>query len=303
MSSADTIVVPGRNSTIYRPVDEVDGVRVVESLATTVSVYAGPSNRIAQLIQFGQLKDRPLMYIRRSEAVHYIGVSGNGDRRLCKQLKNHLPHGEVFVVCWRDDRIGMKTARYFEARCIQFADEAGTKLDNQVRPHIPEMTASERADHERLLFDALFLVYDTGCRALQKTKVSPEKKRGKIALADAYVAIGTLKIPSNASTFELKANGVWARGFQVGNRFYVMPGSEYCVKATDSLTAPIVLRRKKLEQDKILAPIAGVQDRKRLVTWLNCKSDAIAAKILTGWQVNSKVWKKAPRCPLVRVVD
>jgi hypothetical protein len=64
-------------------------------------------------------------------------------------------------------------------------------------------------EHERLLFDALFLVYDTGCHALQKTKVSPEKKKGKIALADAYVAIGTLKIPSNASTYELKANGVW----------------------------------------------------------------------------------------------
>ncbi len=36
MSAADAIVVPGRNSTIHRPVDEVDGVRVVKSLSTPV---------------------------------------------------------------------------------------------------------------------------------------------------------------------------------------------------------------------------------------------------------------------------
>ena len=36
MSAADTIVVSVRNSTICRPIDEVDGVRVVEALATPV---------------------------------------------------------------------------------------------------------------------------------------------------------------------------------------------------------------------------------------------------------------------------
>ena len=45
-----------------------------------------------------------------------------------------------------------------------------------------------------------------------------------------------------------------------------------------------------------------MKDRKRLVAWLDCGSDAIAAKVLTGWQVNSKVWRKAQRSPLVHVV-
>lgn len=81
-----------------------------------------------------------------------------------------------------------------------------------------------------------------------------------------------------------------------------MPGGEYFLAATKSLTRPIVLRRNELAKQQVLAPIKGVKDRKRLLAWLDCGSAAIAAKLLTGWQVNSKVWKKAPHCPLVHVV-
>jgi hypothetical protein len=304
-SSAATFDVPGRHTAILRHGEELNTVRHLDSSASPVSVFAGPSSKVRELIEFGGLDGRPLAYLHCSSTSPsaYIGHSGNGERRLGEQVKARPHFDELYVVSFKDPSTGMKPARYAEARFIQLADAAGTKLDNVDRPTPPEMTEPERADHERLLFESLFPLYDAGCRILEKRPVPTKKKNCKDELVDAQVVFGPIKIPLNAPAFELKAKkGQWARGFAVGNRFYVMPGADYALKATKSLTSPIVIRRTVLEKQKILAPIKGVKDRKRLVAWLDCGSDAIAAKVLTGWQVNSKVWRKTPRCPLVHVV-
>jgi hypothetical protein len=302
-SSAATFDMPGRHTAILRQGERLDAIRYLGSSANPVLVFAGSSSMVKELVEFGKLDGRPLVYLLLSSTSAYIGHSGNGERRLGDQVKARPHHDELFVVCSNGQSIGMKTVRYLEARYIQLADAAGTKLDNVDRPAPPEMTEPERADHERLLFESLFPLYDAGCRILKKRLVPTKRKNAKDEPVDARVVFGPIKIPLNAPAFELKAKkGQWARGFMVGNRFYVMPGADYILKATKSLTSPIVIRRTVLEKQKILAPIKGVKDRKRLVAWLDCGSDAIAAKVLTGWQVNSKVWRKTPRCPLVHVV-
>jgi len=170
----------------------------------------------------------------------------------------------------------MKPARYLEARYIQLADAASTKLENVDRPAIPEMTEPERADHERLLHETLFPLRDAGCRILEKRSAPAQMKNGKNEPVEARIVIGPIKIPLNAPAFELRAKGgLWARGVKIGERFYVMPGSEYCLVATKSLTRSIVIRRNELEKQQVLAPIKGFRDRKRLLAWLDCGSDAI----------------------------
>ncbi len=306
-TSADTnrFVVPGRHTSILRHGEGLDAMRHLSSAANPVSVFAGPSVKVKELVEFGRLDGRPLVYLLFSStsASSYIGLSGNGERRLAKQVKARPHFDKLFVVCFNDSRIGMKTAHHFEARMIELGDAAGTKLTNGARPKVPEMSEPERADHERLMFEALILLHDAGCRTFEKSPASSKKTNGKNEPADAHIVFGPVKIPLNAPAFDLKAKGgLWARGVKVGERFYVMPGGEYFLAPTKSLTRPIVLRRNELEKQPVLAAIKGVKDRKRLLAWLDCGSAAIAAKLLTGWQVNSAVWKKAPRCPLVHVV-
>jgi hypothetical protein len=304
-SSTATFDVPGRHTAILRHGEEANAIRHLTSLASPVSVFAGPSSKVKELIEVGNLEDRPLAYLHCSTTIPsgYIGHSGNGERRLGEQVKARPHFDELYVVCFKDPNTGMTPARYTESRLIQLADQSGTKLENIDRPAIPDMTESERADHERLFHELLIPLRDAGCHILEKRPVPATMKKKSEQPADAHVAFGPIKIPLNAPIFELEARaGMWARGVAANDRFYIMPGSEYWRAATKSLDKCYVLRRNELEKQQILANIRHVTDRKRLVAWIDCGSKAIAAKILTGWRVNGNVWKKVPRCPLVFVV-
>src|SRR5664280_2914444 len=199
-SSAATFDMPGRHTAILRHGERLDAIRYLGSSANPVSVFAGSSSMVKELVEFGKLDGRPLVYLLLSSTSTsaYIGHSGNGERRLGDQVKARPDHDELFVVCSNGQSIGMKTVRYLEARYIQLADTAGTKLDNVDRPAPPEMTEPERADHERLLFESLFPLYDAGCRILKKRPVPTKRKNAKDEPVDAQVVFGPIKIPLNA---------------------------------------------------------------------------------------------------------
>ena len=293
---------PGWTTTIYRPVEEIDGLRVAHSLASTVSVYIGPAARITDLIEFGALKDRPLVYLLIAHGrLGYIGKSGDGDRRLCDQLKKFNFSEEVFIVCWNDARIGERTAEYFEARFIEIAMAAGSKLANQAAPRLPSMTAAEAADHEHLLYVTRLILHDSGCRVLDPLQPLSDKKSSKDG--QAAVGVGSVNIPANAPVFKLKpsARQLFARGLQVGGSFYVMPGSEYRLDQNTSLVRPIKQRRKAIEEQGILEPHADKKNVARLLAYLECKSSASAGKILTGWHIGSNAWQRVHSMPLVHV--
>jgi hypothetical protein len=204
---ANRRVAPGRHTSILRHGEEYDAIRHVTSSASPVSVFAGPSSKVKELVEFGNLDGRALAYLHCSTTIRsgYIGHSGNGERRLGEQVKARPHFDELFVVCFKDPSIGMTPARYAEARFIQLADEAGSKLDNVDRPAIPDMTESERADHERLLHEMFIPLRDAGCRILEKRLAPATTKNGKSEPADAHVVFGPIKIPLNAQTFELNA--------------------------------------------------------------------------------------------------
>lgn len=117
---------------------------------------------------------------------------------------------------------------------------------------------------------------------------------------DARVISSGVDIPMDAAAYELKINGVWARGIEVDDdHFYVLPGSEYRLKANKGLHRKIVDRRKEIEKDGILAPIAGDEHRMRLIALINLGARAKAAKTLTGSHLLAKVWKSVPSCPFL----
>jgi hypothetical protein len=300
--AADQRSVPGWTTTIYRPVANVDGLRVAHSLATTVSVYIGPAVKISELIEFGALKNRPLVYVLAAHGLlAYIGRSGDGDRRLCDQLKKYTFSEEAFAVCWNDARIGDKTAEYFEARFVELAMSAGTKLANKAVPKLPNMSAAEASDHEHLVYDARLILHDAGCRVLDPLAPLSDKKSSKDG--QAIVGIGSLNIPPGAPMFKMtrSARFMFARAVQVDGSFFVLPGSEYWLEPNPSLVRPIKLRRQAIEKQKILEPHPDNEKVARLLAYLECKSAASAAKILTGWHIGSRAWERVPSTPLVHV--
>ena len=91
-----------------------------------------------------------------------------------------------------------------------------------------------------------------------------------------------------------------ARAIKVDEQhFYVLPGSEYRLKANKGLQRQIIARRKKIENDRILAPIPSDDSRMRLLSLVNLGAPAKAAKVLTGSHLRSAKWKPVPACPFL----
>jgi hypothetical protein len=306
----------GRHISIFQPFGgRASGVRRVATRVSPVLGFAGPVSEVKKIVEFGELERTPSVYLLElksttAQAHVYVGRTGDGERRLAEQVSKYSCE-HLYVVRLSHDE-SVQHARFTELRLYDECKKQGIKLANRMRPNffrtMEEMTDTERADHECLFRDELDAFCFLGFRNLEKSQALP-KTESKAEPPATDVRLGSIKIPAKAPEYELSANSLWARGFQVDNRFYVMPGSEYCINETDSLHKTISDRRNPInelenrEKRKILVPIRGSEDRLRLVAWLDCDSMAIAGKLLTGWQTNSSVWKKVPRHPLVYATD
>jgi len=71
------------------------------------------------------------------------------------------------------------------------------------------------------------------------------------------------------------------------------------VLSRDSLHRTIIGRRKEIENEHILAPIPGDEDRMRLLALVNLGARAKAAKVLAGSHLLASVWKPVPSCPFL----
>jgi hypothetical protein len=98
-------------------------------------------------------------------------------------------------------------------------------------------------------------------------------------------------IPDNGTCKRLKCRELRAAGYDVGARFHVLPGADYCYASRSGLSSHNRLRRRALEAMDVLEPLPGVTDYARLRVGLNCRSAAIAAKILTGEHIGTRAWQ------------
>ena len=296
----------GPHSSIYRAGERIDGVRRAESLTSSVVAYAAPTTDVAKLVEFGELEGKHLAYTllssQPSSAARlppYFGLSGNGERRLADQIRERPEYDCVALVTSRDARVAATYAKFVEAFSVKFADDNNIQIANVARPKLPDLSELERLDYEQLFWQGQRGLYDLNCFVLYPSPPVADRP-STIKQSGARVGNGELRIPNDAEAFELNVNGVVARAIRVDEQhFYVLPGSEYRLKANKALHRKIIARRMRIENDRILAPIPGDDSRMRLLSLVNLGAPAKAAKVLTGSHLRSVKWKPVPACPFL----
>jgi hypothetical protein len=299
-SNTETPVTTGRHTSIFSRDNSVDGIRRAESLRSPLVAYTSPTNAIAQLVEFGKLENRYLNYCMLSNTEPpYQGLSGNGERRLADQVRDRPGYERIAVVTTEDTRFGARFFEWFESYSMQQADKKGIQIANVARPKLPPLTEPERVEFEYLFNEAQLALRDLNCCILHPTL----PLRGLYYSAepiDARGGGGALRIADDAPTFELNVNGVSARAIKADEKhFYVLPGSEYRLKANKDLHRGIIKRRMEIEKSGILSPIPGDEERMRLMSLVNLGAPAKAAKTLTGSHLLAKVWRPVPSCPFL----
>ena len=109
--------------------------------------------------------------------------------------------------------------------------------------------------------------------------------------------IGVTVVPIGVEEQSLAFGGLWARGYQYGDRFIVAAGAEMRREANPSANRHTRDRRARLIKAGAAKPVDDTHDRYRLDVAVAFPSRAIAAKCLAGAHVGSEKWRPllAPR--------
>jgi hypothetical protein len=100
----------------------------------------------------------------------------------------------------------------------------------------------------------------------------------------------TMAIPAGAVRMLLNRRGLQAEGYAVGNRFHLHPCAQYSYADKAGLSEDNCQRRRDLEAMGLPDPVSCA----RLRVGLDCKSLAMAGKILSGAPIGSEAWQQQP---------
>jgi hypothetical protein len=280
--------------------DPVSGLRNVDSFGSILQVCAAPFSDLNQLMTTVS----PQAYVAYliDAAKIYTG-HGNGDRKIGERLKpEELNQAQVYVIYSLDPRYDKRVAAYVEARLIDVAFELGIPLANSKRP-FGRNGLRICPNQEQLVVHAEFLLKVAGFRRFWEARQDNTDRPARVAatadLHDMFVVEPEdLVIPDTAVLKRLVHTKLQAEGYQVGKRFLVMPGADYCHETKSGLSDDNRARRKVIEelnkQDHLLQELLGITDRRRLRVGLDCRSAPIAAKIITGEHVDNDAWEEVP---------
>jgi hypothetical protein len=281
------------SAVIHRPFGGTRLYRRISDRATRLVVHAFPMSELPKVAAAGLLNTCGA-YVMTDGRLAYVGESRRPSRRLSEHAADAAKRfaRECFVVGGCDKLL----AADLQYRLTRLAVDAGVvtvwKGANAVEP---DLSDDERATHDRIAADALRLLHDAGCRIFHPV-VEPEESPQAMTPAQAEVApddppdpadcepmaIGVSTVPLGSQEFELRFGGLWARGYWAAGRFVVSAGSEVRQAINDSAPALTRARRDELFAAGVLAPIAGVGDRRRLTVAISFPSTSIAAKVLAG---------------------
>ena len=295
-------------SIIHRPAGGIAGVREVFDDASRLAVWSFPMAHARDLLV--AKSSVTACYILAGHDTVYLGETNNLYRRLSEHLLDSTKAfaREVFVVTGIGDAPFDKTTAVF----LQWAlDHAAEKVGlvavlKGVNPRLLDLAPWRRATLDRIVEDALRLLFDAGCRAFHSNCASmrpvlpnaelPEQQSPDIA-GDAAEAddtgpmeIGVAATPTGVPEFELSYGDLWARGYPSNDGFVVTAGSEVRTSINASVNPILHTRRQDLAAAGVLAEIPGLSDRMRLSVSVWFPSSAIAAKVVTGAHVASSKW-------------
>jgi Fe-S cluster assembly iron-binding protein IscA len=287
-------------SKIYRPAGGVSGLRLIQNGASRIAVWAFPMAEATSIALPRAVS--AIAYVLLSHDMAYFGESKNGLARVVDHLADPTKSfaREAYVVTgypepWPDKL----PAIYLQYRLWSIAQAAGhLNIANVQRPQTPVAANEDRGLLERYVEDARLLLRDGGCHALDSNfasqrRLAPpvEQDEDTIVPEDMVpIRIDVIAMPPIGGELELDYMGLWARGYPSEGGFVVLPGAEFRTAVNASAQEIIKTRRAQLNDAGALVEIAGVGDRSRLLVALWFPSPAIAAKVVTGAHIGSRVW-------------
>ena len=301
-----------RSTIIHRTGPDITGIREVIDEVSGVTVHAFPMAMVRDIVPARAMMTA--CYLLAGIDRLYVGES----IRIGRRLYDHAADPgkafarEVFVITKNEGArpFDIAAALFLQHHFTGAAEQAGLMI-MQKGTGAPALALSrDRAAYfrhmarisERLLFDA-------GCRAFHCTADRPQIIAAdtepdavpEIGCADPNAAdeagpmeIGVLATPAGAAEHQLAYCGLWARGYPADGGFVVTAGSEVRSDINASVNPILRTRRNELEGAGVLADIAGVAERRRLLVSVWFPSPAIAAKVITGAHVASTKWTAVP---------
>ena len=279
---------------------DASGLREIDSFGSILRVRAAPFSALDRLMTTaGRLTH--VTYVIDAPRI-YTG-QGKGDRKIGDRLDpQELKQAQVYVIHSLDPRFDKLAASYVEDRLVDIAEEVGVSLANRKRP-LGRDGLYICPNLEQLVVHAEFLLAAAGFRRFEEARqCTPDRPARLAATADLHdvfvVEPEDLVIPDTAVFKRLVHTKLQAEGYQVGKRFLVMPGADYCYETKSGLSEDNRARREAIEKlDKragLLQVLPGVTDSCRLRVGLDCRSAPIAAKIISGEHVDNNAWEEAP---------
>jgi hypothetical protein len=272
----------------------VSGLRTIDSLGSILRVTAAPFSELDRAK--ARISSPYIAYVVDTDPA-YAGY-GRLNREIGDRVKELLRAAtQVYIIDGNDTRFAKYEAAYIEARLIETGAKLGV-LANRARPFGRDGLAIS-PDHEQLVVHARILLSVAGFgrfdEAQPRRSDLPGPLTGISNLHDVHVLDpNTMTAPAGALRMRLNWRGLQAEGYIVGSRFRLLPHADYCFETKTGLSDDNRDRRRAIEGMDILEPVPGVPGRARLLVGLDCKSPAVAGKIISGEHIGNKVWQPQP---------
>jgi hypothetical protein len=290
-----TTETPPLDRTITARISLLDGSiagrREVDSLGSILQVLAAPFSELE--ILKASISGKFITYIVDAPEIytgHGITARNIGDR-----IKDEVKlTSQVYVICSADPRFDKPTASYVEAQLIDIAAELTIPFSNCVRPFGRD-GLRKSPDLEQLVQHALVLLWVAGFRRFDReqsqcsrpVRITTTRDLRDVLLIEPPEMI----VPQDAVLQRLVCRDMQAEGYETGDRFVVLPGADYSYEGKSGLSLHNKLRRQAIEALDVLDRVPGVVERARLRVGLECKSAAIAAKIISGEHLGTGAWQ------------
>ena len=269
----------------------IAGRREVDSLGSILQVHAAPFAELESLK--ASISGNFITYIVDAPEI-YTGHGGS-TRNIGDRIKDEVKlTSQVYVICSADPRFDKPTASYVEAQLIDIAAELAIPFSNCVRPFGRD-GLRRSPDLEQLVQHALVLLWVAGFRRFDEEHTQctrPVRITTTRDLRDVLlIEPPEMVIPDDAVLQRLVCRDMQAEGYETGDRFVVLPGADYSYEGKSGLSLHNKLRRQAIEALDVLDRLPGVAERARLRVGLECKSAAIAAKIISGEHLGTGAWQ------------
>ncbi|MDA9523863.1 hypothetical protein XI06_27190 [Bradyrhizobium sp. CCBAU 11434] len=256
----------------------------------TLSAVFGPLSRLRALKSLLPAAAAYVCYVIVQKLV-YVG-HGNGDRKMGDRLGADLKAGaNVYILYSWDPRFDKLQASYLEARLVDRLYAAGVPLANSDRPFGSGL--KEDPGLEQLVRLSELLLGLAGFQPPERAGTAPSRTRvlPSARVLQDVVPVEPDEMPAPPTErYRIQYRGLVAEGFYAGKKtFYIQPGADFAVGERPGMTIHNTARRNGLI--KFLDPIPGADNRMRVRVGLQCLSASLAAKMVTGEHVGTKVWQ------------